>query len=251
MQHIKPYILFFVFLLVFFSCTKEKTIDTPPTHETNSITQTNVLEKVLGTYSLFDRNWNLMEYTIFLEDSVFKAKITYNKKTSVTLLRLVDLSSNLYSFEYDGKTYYLRVDNILAEKRTIRILNEREERFLNFFEGKGFVDLSEQENRKNQTLRRKLDISSFFSPIRPTKKNWSSDMNYTDTLQYISFDDVSNPMRAIFTTNTRDTVYLSFEIPIGSEFNGSTMEVRWKIDTVLVNKLPKLNQKLLHYRVVR
>lgn len=123
--------------------------------------------------------------------------------------------------------------------------------FLNFFEGKGFVDLSEQENRKNQTLRRKLDISSFFSPIRPTKKNWSSDMNYTDTLQYISFDDVSNPMRAIFTTNTRDTVYLSFEIPIGSEFNGSTMEVRWKIDTVLVNKLPKLNQKLLHYRVVR
>ncbi|MBP6370389.1 MAG: hypothetical protein KA298_05920, partial [Paludibacteraceae bacterium] len=183
MQHIKPYILFFVFLLVFFSCTKEKTIDTPPTHETNSITQTNVLEKVLGTYSLFDRNWNLMEYTIFQEDSVFKAKITYNKKTSVTLLRLVDLSSNLYSFEYDGKTYYLRVDNILAEKRTIRILNEREERFLNFFEGKGFVDLSEQENRKNQTLRRKLDISSFVSAIRPTKKNWSSDMNYTDTLQ--------------------------------------------------------------------
>ena len=111
-----------------------------------------------------------MEYTIFQEDSVFKAKITYNKKTSVTLLRLVDLSSNLYSFEYDGKTYYLRVDNILAEKRTIRILNEREERFLNFFEGKGFVDLSEQENRKNQTLRRKLDISSFVSPIRPTKK---------------------------------------------------------------------------------
>ena len=54
-----------------------------------------------------------------------------------------------------------------------------------------------------------------------------------------------------FTTNTRDTVYLSFEIPIGSEFNGSTMEVRWKIDTVMVNKLPKLNQKLLHYRVVR
>ena len=70
-------------------------------------------------------------------------------------------------------------------------------------------------------------------------------------LNYNSFDDVSNPMRAIFTTNTRDTVYLSFEIPIGSEFNGSTMEVRWKIDTVLVNKLPKLNQKLLHYRVVR
>ncbi|HNZ85227.1 MAG TPA: hypothetical protein PKN90_02730, partial [Paludibacteraceae bacterium] len=67
MQHIKPYILFFVFLLVFFSCTKEKTIDTPPTHETNSITQTNVLEKMLGTYSLFDRNWNLMEYTIFQE----------------------------------------------------------------------------------------------------------------------------------------------------------------------------------------
>jgi hypothetical protein len=244
-------IILLTLLVALLSCSKEKQTETIKVAENKDTIATYDLHKMIGTYSFFDKNWNLMEYTIFEKDSVYYARISYNKKTNITPLLLENTNTNLYSFEYEGKVYYLRIDASLAQNKTIRILNEKEERFLNFFEGKGFIDVKQQEHIRNQKLRNALDVATFSSAIRPEKNNWSGYVNYTDTLLYMAFDDSNSPMRAIFLTNNKDTVRLTFDIPIGTEFIGTTMELRWKIDTVVVNKLPMLNQKLLHYRVVR
>ncbi|MBP6230971.1 MAG: hypothetical protein KA397_04875 [Paludibacteraceae bacterium] len=245
------YIILLLVGLVLLGCNKKKDTTQPDVLTPVETLEDTSIKSYVGSYSLFDKNWNLLEYTIYQQDSLFYANITYNQQSSISPLVLEDKTVPLYSFTYNEKTYFLTFDVKLPEKKTVRIVNQHEDRFLQFLEGRGFVDLPQAERAQQQVVKNSLNIKRFSSAMRPNKTNWSSDINYTDTVQYLFFDDISIPMRAVYRTKQNDTLRLSYDIPLGTEYNGSIMEIRWKIDTIVVKGKPMLNHKMLYYKVVR
>lgn len=250
---IKYRIVFFVFFLTaFLSCKKEKTAVTEDAKDKALITELIDLAQFTGTYSMFDKQWNLFEYTIFKRDTIYFAKINYKQHTEISPIYIVDTLQSLYAFKFRGQEYNVAFRQNNQQEASVRFIHLPENPFVFMLENKGFIDLNKTEHTSNQAIKNQLNPRNFKSTIRPTKNDWSGFIYYTDTLRYLYFDDASKPLRAICITQQKDTVSLSYDIPIGAEFNGLLMEMVWKIDTVMMsNQTPVLNHKLIRYRVIR
>lgn len=238
------------FLVLFFSCTKDEKTTVQQEAVSPKVFVPGELSKYVGSYSKFDKDWNLLICDIYQKDTCYYTTITYKDKVITSPLTLFDDSSRIYSFLFEKENLFLSLKTDDRQNNFVRIMNNQQDNFLNITFGKGFVDL-EPKTEENKKLKKELDIHSFRSKIRPKYSRWSSRMNYMDTLRYIDFDDNSYYMKAVFETKQKDTVSLTYDIPIDRECLGRKMEVVWKIDTFINrNKKPVLNQKMLRYRLI-
>lgn len=74
-----------------------------------------------------------------------------------------------------------------------------------------------------------LDISMFKSPIRPNKSDWEEGKVYTDTLEFIAFNDDYDYWFAVFKTKEGKEVNLNTSDPIEG-FAGRNYIITWKVE---------------------
>ena len=73
---------------------------------------------------------------------------------------------------------------------------------------------------------------NFRSTIRPDYSNWEIGKTYTDTLQFLSFEDNYDYWYGVFMTNNGDTISLIYDEEIDDALKNRYFEVEWAIDSL-------------------